>query len=47
MFAGLGVIVVDFCSAEKEVMQKGWKKIYDFFIARIRGSGGMRVPPVL
>jgi hypothetical protein len=46
MFAGLGVIVVDCCSVEKEVMQKGWKKINDFFVARIRGSGGMRVPPV-
>jgi hypothetical protein len=47
MFAGLGVIVVDCCSVEKEVIQKGWKKIYDFFIARIGGSGGMWVPPVL
>jgi hypothetical protein len=47
MFAGLGATVVDCCSVEKEVMQKGWKKKYDFFIARIGGSGGMRVPPVL
>jgi hypothetical protein len=55
MFAGLGTIVVDCCSVEKEVMQKGSKKNYDFFVARIEGSrdrriggsGGMRVPPVL
>jgi hypothetical protein len=47
MFAGVGVIVVDCCSVEKYLMQKGWNKIYDFFIARIEGSGGMRVPPVL
>jgi hypothetical protein len=47
MFAGLGAIVVDCCSVEKEVMQKGSKKNYDFFVARIKGSGGMRVPPVL
>jgi hypothetical protein len=30
MFAGLGAIVVDRCSVEKEVMQNGWKKIYVF-----------------
>jgi hypothetical protein len=47
MFYGLGVIVVDCYSLEKEVMQKGWKKIYDSFIPRIGGSGSMRVPPVL
>jgi hypothetical protein len=39
MFAGVGVIIVDCCSMEKEVMQKGWKKKCDFFIARIEGSG--------
>jgi hypothetical protein len=39
MFAGLGAIVVDCCSVEKEVMQKGSKKKYDFFVARIEGSG--------
>jgi hypothetical protein len=39
MFAGLGAIVVDCCSVDKEVMQKGSKKNYDLFIARIEGSG--------
>jgi hypothetical protein len=38
MFADLGTIVVDCCSVEKEVMQKGSKKNYDFFVARIEGS---------
>jgi hypothetical protein len=37
MFAGLGAIVVDCCSVEKEVMQKGSEKNYDFFVARIEG----------
>jgi hypothetical protein len=39
MFAGLGVIVVDCCSVEKEVMQKGWKKKYDFLSRRLRDRG--------
>jgi hypothetical protein len=52
MFAGLGAIVIDCCSVEKEVMQKGSKKNYDFLSRGSRdrgigGSGGMRVPPVL
>jgi hypothetical protein len=52
MFAGLGAIVVDCCSVEKEVMQKGLMKNYDFMTRgsrdrRIGGSGGMRLPPVL
>jgi hypothetical protein len=38
MFAGLGAIDVDCCSVEKEVMQKGSKKNYDFVVARIEGS---------
>jgi hypothetical protein len=38
MFAGFGTIVVDCCSVEKEVVQKGSKKNYDFFVARIEGS---------
>jgi hypothetical protein len=38
MFAGLGAIVVDCCSVEKEVMQKGSKKNYDFYRAD-RGIG--------
>jgi hypothetical protein len=43
MFAGLGTIVVDCCSVEKEVMQKGSKKNYDFFVARIEGSEDRRI----
>jgi hypothetical protein len=40
-FADLGVIVVDCCSVEKEVIQKGSKKIYDFLSrgSRDRGIG--------
>jgi hypothetical protein len=38
MFAGLGAIVFDCCSVEKNVMQKGWKKIWDFLSAD-RGIG--------
>jgi hypothetical protein len=42
MFAGLGAIVVDCYSVEKEVMQKGSKKNYDFFCRAGQGIGGSR-----
>jgi hypothetical protein len=43
MLAGLGTIVVDCCSVDKEVMQKSSKKNYDFFVARIEGSRDRRI----